>query len=97
MFFPQFSHFYGTMQLAIRDALASEYSIILATPLLRKAEVMVTVDRKYASKACGRQDLEKVIDQVWEEVVVLGDSQLDLETKALSVQPIQIPLFECNL
>ncbi|CBK22115.2 uncharacterized protein [Blastocystis hominis] len=30
---------------------------------------MVTVDRKYASKACGRHDLEEVIDQVWNDTL----------------------------
>lgn len=85
------------MQLAIRDALASEYSIILATPLLRKAEVMVTVDRKYASKACGRRDLEEVIDQVWNEVLVRGESHLDSERKTLSFQSVQVPFFQSDL
>ena len=85
------------MQLAIRDALASEYSIILATPLLRKAEVMVTVDRKYASKACGRHDLEEVIDQVWNEVIVCGKYHLDLERKTLSFQSVQVPFFQSDL
>lgn len=87
-FFFLISYFFSfcrIMQLAIRDALCSDYFIVLATPLLRKAEVITTVDRKYGSKVCGRKDLEEVIDQVWEEVIVGGVFHLDLERETLSV------------
>ena len=83
--FSYFFSFCRIMQLAIRDALCSDYFIVLATPLLRKAEVITTVDRKYGSKVCGRKDLEEVIDQVWEEVIVGGVFHLDLERETLSV------------